>query len=982
MCEVSQHRQLLSVGVSWTTPTLPGRRQDRAGGFAGSLPQAEPISPVPTKAEYYDRLVLLGRDAERARIAGLLDEVREGRSGVLVLRGEPGVGKSALLADAIERAAGMTVLTGGGIESETHLPYAGLHQIVRPVLSCLEHLPSPQARALRGALGLETGVGDELFLVSLAVLSLLAEAAEHAPVLCVVDDAHWLDDASSESLVFAARRLKAEAIAILFAARDTEVRRFDAPGLDEQWLSGLDADAAGGLLDRMTDVPLSPEARERLIGGTGGNPLALIELSSTLSQAELSGLEPLAEPLPVGSRIESAFLSRVRRLPEATQTILLVAAAEDTGDAATVLAAAERLGVELNALDAAERAGLVQIRGPQLDFRHPLIRSAVYQSTTLSQRLAVHEALASVLVGEANLDRRAWHRAIASVEPDMSVAQELEQAARRARRRSGFVAASLAFERAAALSPDESDQLRLLTGAVEGAWFSGRLVRALALSERARPLAPDAAARAEIDCWRGLIELNAGVPADAGELLLAAAADMATIEPRRALYILGLASVAAGYSGRGATVGGIAERASSLDADDAVGHFLTRFVRGMGGYFSGDFASAADEFRGALELADAADADASAAYRGILLLAGGAALFLGDDGAAERLNQRLAFRAREAGHLPLLTQALPRLALAEMGSGLWSAAAAGLSDGIALARAGAQHQVVAHMLSVLALLAGLRGDEDECRSYAAESKELASARRLAHVALTAEWALLALELGHGRASEALACAREITELPIRLWAASDRVEAAIRADEPELAAAWLGELEAWSAAAAQPWAEAASLRCRGFLAGESEEADDLFTSALAICEEPTRPFECARTELAFGEFLRRTRRRREAREHLKAALQGFESLGAVAWAERARIELRASGQTARRREPSTRDDLTAQERQIARLVAEGLSNRDVAAQLFLSPRTIDFHLRNVFRKLGISSRMQLVQFELRGADVARTEQPAIAPVRS
>jgi DNA-binding CsgD family transcriptional regulator len=926
--------------------------------------------------------VLLGRDAERARIAGLLDEARGGRSGVLVLRGEPGVGKSALLADAIDHAAGMTVLSGGGIESETHLPYAGLHQIVRPVLAGLDQLPAPQVRALRGALGLEAGVGDERFLVSLAVLSLLAEAAEQAPVLCLIDDAHWLDDASSESLLFAARRLEAERIAMLFAARDTEVRRFEAPGVDELRLSGLGFDASVGLLDQVTKVPLSPEARERLIDGTGGNPLALIELSSRLSEAELTGLEPLAEPLPVGSRIEDAFLSRVRKLPEATQTILLVAAAEDTGATATVLAAAERLGVELSALDEAERAGLVHVRGPQLAFRHPLIRSAVYQAAPLSRRLAVHEALASVLVADGDLDRRAWHRAIACVEPDRSVARELEEAAQRARKRSGFAAASLAFERAATLTPGERDRLRLLTGAVEGAWFSGRLGRALALLERARPLADDAAARAEIDSWRGLIELNVGVPADAGELLLAAAAELTATNARRALYLLGLACIAAGYSGKGPTVTWIADRASDLDADDCVGRFLARFVRGMGAYFGGDFSAGAADLQNALELADEADAAGSAAYRGILLLAGGAGLFLGDDDAADRLNRRLAFRAREEGHLPLLTQALPRLALAEIGHGHWAAAAAGLSDGIRLAREGGQHQVVGHLLAVQALLAGLRGDEDECRVLAAEAGELASQRSLVHVALTAQWALLALELGQGEAEAALGRAREITELPLRLWAGPDRVEAAVRADERDLAAAWLVELEAWASSTGQQWPIAAALRCRALLTGETEEADRVFASALAACNEPVRPFERARSELAFGEFLRRTRRRREAREHLSAALHGFDSLGAAAWAERARVELRASGQTARRREPSTRDDLTAQELQIARLVAEGLSNRDVAAQLFLSPRTIDFHLRNVFRKLGISSRMQLVQFDFARADAVAGAQPAIAPVRA
>lgn len=929
--------------------------------------------------------VLVGRDAERARVAGLLDEAREGRTGVLVLRGEPGVGKSALLADAIDgaAAAGLTVLAGGGVESEAHLPYAGLHQVVRPILDGLDRLPAPQARALRGALGLEAGVGDEWFLVSLAALSLLAEAAESGPLLCVVDDAHWLDDASAESLLFAARRLEAEGIAMLFAAREGEARSFEAPGLEELWLSGLEAADAAALLDGVTAVPLSPEARRRLIEGTGGNPLALIELSSALTESQLTGLEPLEEPLPVGPRIEEAFLSRVRGLPQATQTILLVAAADESGSTPTVLAAAERLGTDLDALDAAEQAGLVQIRGPQLAFRHPLIRSAVYQAAPLSRRLAAHDALASVLVGEADADRRAWHRAAARVEPDVSVARELEQAAQRARRRSGFVAASLAFERAAALWPDEREQLRLLTGAVEGAWFGGRLERALMLLERARPLASDPVERAEIDCWRGLVELNAGVPADAGELLLAAATEIAETEPRRALYILGLACVAAGYSGGGSTVAAIAERAAALEGDDVLARFLGHLVRGMSGYFAGDFALASKGLSASLALADEADAAASTAYRGVLLLAGGAALFLGDDAAADRLNRRLAFRAREAGHLPLLTQALPRLALAEVGHGHWSAAAASLADGVRLAREGGQHQVVAHMISVLALIAAMRGDDEECRSLAAESTELASARRLAHVSLSAQWALLALELGQGHAAEALGHAREITELPVRLWAGADRIEAAVRAGEDELARTWLGELDAWARSARTPWASAVVLRCRALLAGDGDEAQRLCGDALAADDGSARPFERARSELAFGEILRRARRRREAREHLRAALSAFEALGAAAWAERARVELRASGQTARRREAATRDDLTAQELQIARLVAEGLSNRDVAAQLFLSPRTIDFHLRNVFRKLGISSRMQLVQLDLgRPAVGGRSTEPAIAPVRA
>jgi len=403
----------------------------------------------------------------------------------------------------------------------------------------------------------------------------------------------------------------------------------------------------------------------------------------------------------------------------------------------------------------------------------------------------------------------------------------------------------------------------------------------------------------------------------------------------------------------------------------------------MAAYFEADFATSAQSLRAALDSADDADAAAATAYRGVLLLAGGAGLFLGDDAAAEHLNRRLAFRAREAGHLPLLTQALPRLALVEVATGHLRTANASLTDGIRLARQGGQHQVVSHMLAVLALIAALRGDEEECRSMAKEALELASARRLVHVSLTAHWALLALELGLGHAEDALGHARQVSELPLRLWAGADRVEAAFRAGDPELAEAWLDEFEAWATGTAQPWARSSVLRCRALIVGDTEEADRLFAAALAIDGHASRPLEHARTEFARGEFLRRTRRRREAREHLREALASFEAVGAQAWAERARVELRASGQTARRREPGTRDDLTAQELQIARLVAEGLSNREVAAQLFLSPRTIDFHLRNIFRKLGISSRMQIVQFDLGGPDTPTARgQPAIAPVRA
>jgi DNA-binding CsgD family transcriptional regulator len=915
--------------------------------------------------------MLFGRDAERRRITALLDGARSGRSGSLLVRGEAGVGKSALLDYARRRARDMTVLAGCGIESEAQLPYAGLHQILRPMLGLLDRLAAPQARALRGALGLADGRSDEWFLVSLAVLSLLSEASEEQPLLCLVDDAHWLDSGSAESLVFAARRLHAERVAMLFAARDGDLRSFDPHGMPELRVGGLDADAAGALLDRHAGVALSPVARDRLIEGTNGNPLALLELSSTLSEPQLRGLEAMLEPLPVGARIERAFRAQVDRLPEDTQSLLLVAAADDSRAAGTVLAAARRLGADFAALDAAETAGLIRLRGAHLEFRHPLIRSAVYQAAPSSRRRAAHAALAAVMDRETDADRRAWHRAAASLEPDAGVASELEAAAQRAHRRSGFIPASLAFERAAALAPDDGHRVRLLSGAVSGAWFGGQLERALTLLDRARPLAVEPAQRAEIDRWRGMIELSIGVPADAREVLVRGARPMAEADPEKALYMLSLACLAAAYGGDGAAVPAIAGEATGLAAPPSpLGRFLRRFLAGTGAYFAEAYADAARDLRAALEHADEADGDGSSRFVGLLILAGGAGLFLGDDAVADGLNRRLVNRARDGGALTVLTETLPRLALTQVAAGEWALAAAGLSEGVQLARQAGQHQVVGHMLANLALIAGLRGDAETCLSLAAESRELARSRRLRHVDHTARWAVLALELGRGRPDEALVHAREMTDLPIALWAAPERIEAAIRGGDPALAAAWLGRFEAWADATGAGWARSVALRCRAELVDDPQEAERLL--ARAVAAPGRRPYERARTELALGEHLRRRRRRVEAREHLRIALEGFEQLGAEHWAERTREELRASGQTARRREPSTREDLTQQELQITRLVAQGLSNREVAAQLFLSPRTIDFHLRNVFRKLGVSSRMQLAQLDLEpaGAEAA------------
>ena len=929
--------------------------------------------------------MLYGRELERARIRELLDGARKSRSGVLVLLGEAGVGKSALLDDAREQAADMRVLVATGIESEAQLPFAALHQVVRSVLGYLENIPEPQAHALGGALGLRAGARSDRFLVSLAVLSLLAEAAEDQPLLCLIDDAHWLDEASADALVFVARRIEAEGIVMLLSARERDVRRFEARGLPELRLGALDPDAAGALLDRHADIALSPEARQRLIEATGGNPLALMELPALLSERQLTGLEPLLDPLPVSARVERAFLARVRELPEETQILLLVCAADDSRDLATIVSASAHLGVGSEALDAAVQAGLLYLLGTRLELHHPLVRSAIYQGAPLSQRRAAHGALASVLEGELQADRRAWHRAAASLEPDPLVVEDLEGAAIRARERAGFAAASRAFERAATLTADEHKKARRFTAAAENAWLAGRLERARALLKRARPLASGPIQRADIDRYLGLTEMTGGIPADACQLLFRAAEEVAPLDGERALELLNFASVAAVYAGDPAAAVAIAALARGLTLRDAPeNRMLVELLSGLGAHFEGDFAPAATMLGAALASEEELEGDALADEPVSLLRAGRAATYLGDDEAGLRIHRAGALRARAAGTLGLLTQILPRLGHAELSAGRWASAAATAKEGLELARETGQHDFVAYQLILLALIAAHRGQEDECRLLAGQGLELASARRFTFAAEFGHWALTALELGLGRAPEAFARAREISVTGALFWAGLDRIEAAARAGETDIARDWLASFEPWAHSCRAGWARAVALHCRALLSSDERETEVLFRAALAAHQEAVRPFERARTELAFGAFLRRTRRRVEAREHLRAALDVFEGLGAGLWAQRTRSELRASGQTARRRDPSTLDELTPQELQIAGLVAQGLTNREVAALMFLSPRTVDFHLRNVFRKLDISSRTQLATLDLErvSGNASSEETPAISPVRS
>jgi DNA-binding CsgD family transcriptional regulator len=891
--------------------------------------------------------VLYGRDAECAALASLIAEARAGRGGALVLRGQPGVGKSALLAHAAD-TADVQVLRVRGVESESPLAFAALQRLLRPVLHHLGRLPAPQARALLAAFGAaDTGPDTDRFRIFLAALSLLAEAAEHAPVLALVDDAQWLDDVSAAALLFVARRLGDERIALLFAARDGDVRRFDAD-LPELTLSGLDAAAAADLLVARTGATVSPEVSAHLVARTGGNPLALVELPDVLAPSALAGDAPLPPELPVTAGVERAFLDRARRLPAAAQTLLLVAAADDSGHAATVRRAAAALGAGDDALDAAERSGLLAVREAELELRHPLVRSAVYQAATSLERRRAHLALADALPGTHDADRRAWHRAAAADGPDEEIARQLAEAAGRARSRGGQEAASAALERAAELTPVPGDvRARRRYGAAEAAWLAGRPVPARALADAALLDVDDPVLRADIVRLRARVEWNTGSIQLGHRMLLHAARDVAPHDPERARE---MAAIAAGI----ATVGGD----SGVDVDpsalvppategdpphvrctDAVLHGLAAVRRG-------DWGDAAARLRPAFatDPRDTLPVD-------LLANLGVAALHLGDDEAVDRLHTALLVRARDAGATIVVLYTLTRRAFASVTTGRWSAAEADAAEALQLARATARPALAGLPLAWLALLAARRGDPGADEHLRAAEDVLAD-----HPGGTLE--PLTRDVVAWTKNTPAQLGR------LHLWlvrgpAALDRLSTGDRSTT----AAAVAELEAFATATGTAWAAAAAEHGRALLAGD-RDAEAHFAAALAHHARSPRRIDRARTELAFGEHLRRARRRVDARGHLRAALEVFEDVGAAPWAERARQELRASGETARRRDDSPVTALTPQELQVARLVADGLPNREVAARLFVSPRTVEFHLRNVFAKAGVTSRAELTRLPL------------------
>lgn len=869
--------------------------------------------------------MLYGRSAEQAELDRLVAAARTGNSGVLVVLGQPGIGKSALLDHAAAQAtrAETRTLRGVGIESEAELPYAALHLLLHADLHHIDALPSAQADALRGALGLGAMAPENRFLVGLATLSLLAEIAGDGSLLCLIDDAQWFDQASIDALLFAARRLHAEGIAMVFAARDG----FRPRGLPELELRGVDRTAAAALLAERAGE-LSPQVRELIMAEADGNPLALLELPS----AQLGPFAP--ETAPLAGRVQEAFRSQIQALPATAQALLTVMAADDTGALGIVLRAAEGFGAGVGELEVAELARLIVVDAASVRFRHPLIRAAAYLGAPLTQRLAVRHALASVLDGPEHADRRAWHLATAATRPDESVASELERAAERAGTRSGYAAMAAAYERAAELTPDPAQQSVRQAAAALAASNAGLLERAAALADRASEEITDAAALAGLTQVRAHLEFEQGTPAAAGRIIVEGADRVAPLNAERAAYLLVEALRCAWLAADQELAQDAAARLRALPEIDSP---LVGGVLGLAKLVGGDDEGGIPLVR---ELVDSPDLS-SLGVPGLLLTAQ-LCVPLGRFSRSAALADQVAAQCRTLGMDGWLAHAVQEKSRADTLLGRYGTARAALEEIRPTVIDLRLHNRVKHIDGLLAFLAAELGEESTARAKAAESLPSAAA-----------WALGRLELALGHPDRAL---KHLESSPTHL-SAPDQVEAAMRSGQPDRAVEPLERYVRWAALVSQPSSDAVALRCRALVEGEEEG----FARAVHLHGRGDQSQEQARTQLLYGEWLRRARRRADARAQLREALEIFDRLGAALWAERARAELRATGDVPAA--PRVADDplsvLTAQERQVVQLAATGASNRDIAAQLFLSPRTVGYHLYKAFPKLGISSRAEL-----------------------
>jgi DNA-binding CsgD family transcriptional regulator len=898
---------------------------------------------------------IAGRQAECASLDRLLADARAGQSAVLVLCGEPGIGKTALLGYAAGRAAGFQVVRAVGVESEMELPFAGLHQLCGTMLDGLGRLPPPQHDALGTAFGLSSGAQPDRFLVGLAVLSLLSEAAEQRPLLCLVDDAQWLDRSSAQVLAFVARRLGADSVALLFAER--EPGGLDAlAGLPDLPLQGLPDECARELLASVITTPLDDRVRDRILTETHGNPLALLELPRELSPAKLAGGFGLPGEQPLPGRIEASFRRRVRQLPAATQRLLLVAAAEPTGEPILLWRAAAVLGIPAEAAAPAEADGLLEL-GTQVIFRHPLLRSAVYRAAAAEERRHAHGALAAATDAEADPDRRAWHRAHATLAPDEDVAWELERSAGRAQARGGLAAAAAFLQRAAALTPDPGRRARRALEAARAKQLAGAPQEASTLLATAAAGPLGKLDQAMLQRLRGQIALDTRRGGAAVPLLLDAARQLELLDPGLARETYLEALRAASIAGRlGGGVLETAEAARRARSPQGVPRASDVLLDGLAARFTDGYAASAPALKQALSAVREQGRSGGHDVRWPWL-ARRVAPDLFDDGAWHELATRNVQIARDAGALAVLPLALNYLAQMRIFGGDLDAAAALLEEADAIADATGTAPMVFGSL----LLAGYRGEEAQASVLIEAGESTAIARGEGVVLTFAELARAVLHNGLGHYQEALGPAQSASmrdELLVSVWSLPELVEAAARCGRTGLAADALERLSERTRAAGTDLALGVEA-CSRALVSDGESSEHLYREAIERLGRTRMRPALARAHLLYGEWLRREKRRAGAREQLHASYEEFTAMGMEAFAERGRRELLALGETVRAHAVQTRHEFTAQEVQIARLAGDGLTNSEIGAQLFLSARTVEWHLRKIFTKLDISSRRQL-----------------------
>ena len=902
---------------------------------------------------------LVGRRNECDVLDRLVEGVLAGQSRVLVLRGEAGVGKTALLEYLVGAGAGCRIARVAGVESEMELPFAGLHALCGSMLGRRNALPDPQRDALGTALGLSAGPPPDRFLVGLAVLSLLADVAEEQPLVCIVDDAQWLDQVSAQTLTFVARRLLAERVGLVFARREPSDEQALA-GLPELMVDGLEGPAAQALLDSTLLGPLDGRVRERILAEAGGNPLALLELPRGLTPATVAGGFGLPGGLPLTSRIEQGFVRQLEPLPGETRQLLLLAAAEPVGDVSLLQRAAALLGIGADEAAPAEAAGLIDI-GARVRFRHPLVRSAAYRAASVPARRDVHRALAEAIDPQLDPDRRAWHRAQAAARLDETVADELERSAGRARNRGGIAAAAAFLERASELTPDPADRGRRTLAAAQAKFESGAPKAAHELLAVAQTCPLDELQAALLAHLRAQIAFVFTRGSDAPPLLVDAGRQLEAIDPALARQTYLEALGAAMYAGRLDADSGVlqvAEAARAAPAARQPPRSIDLVLDGLARRCTDGPAVGVPLLRRATE---AVRSEALESHEEIMrwllltpLVQSITVFELWDDDAFHELATRAAQLARDTGALALLPVALVYRSGMHLFAGEFAEASALVqeADAIAVATGNA-----ALMYSRL-LLGAWRGHEAAAMEQINAGLD---ARGEGRVVAMAGYAIAVLNNGLGRYEAAIDGAKRGSDDGDWGYAGAslpELVEAAARSGKPEIAAAALSRLEARTRAAGTDWALGVLARSQALMS-EGDRADALYREAIERLERTRIRIELARGQLLYGEWLRRESRRVDAREQLRAAHDTFSRSGAEAFAERARRELLATGETVRRLTNETRDALTHQEAQIARLAAGGNTNSEIGAQLFISPRTVEYHLHKVFTKLGVSSRRDL-----------------------